>query len=75
LSSDRSREKLWELGVNTELSMFGKGIFPTTRWDDLLYADPVQAGPGAYYAKQLYLNLSTLSPYVSGSNSVKVSAL
>src|SRR5438034_196439 len=40
---------------------------------DELYADPVRADPGAYYAKQLYLNLSTLSPYVSGPNSVKVS--
>ncbi|KFH47646.1 Homoaconitase-like protein [Hapsidospora chrysogenum ATCC 11550] len=40
---------------------------------DELYADPVRADPGAHYAKQLYLNLSTLSPYVSGPNSVKVS--
>src|SRR5579862_5234492 len=40
---------------------------------DELYANPIQADPGAYYAKQLYLNLSTLSPYVSGPNSVKVS--
>lgn len=38
-----------------------------------MYADPVRADPGAHYAKQLYLNLSTLSPYVSGPNSVKVS--
>ena len=22
--------------VNTELSMFGKGVFPTTRWDDFI---------------------------------------
>ncbi|KAM0280885.1 hypothetical protein ACHAQH_003774 [Verticillium albo-atrum] len=42
---------------------------------DELFADPsqVQADPGAHYAKRLYLNLSTLSPYVSGPNSVKVS--
>ncbi|KAK4114058.1 homoaconitase [Canariomyces notabilis] len=40
---------------------------------DELYANPVQADPGAHYAKKLYLNLSTLSPYVSGPNSVKVS--
>jgi homoaconitate hydratase len=39
---------------------------------DELYANPVQADPGAQYAKQLYLNLSTLSPYISGPNSVKV---
>lgn len=41
---------------------------------DQLYASPVQADPGAYYAKQLYLDLSSFSsPYVSGPNSVKVS--
>ncbi len=40
---------------------------------DELYADPIQADPGAQYAKQLYLDLSTLSPYISGPNSVKVS--
>ncbi|KAK2792874.1 mitochondrial Homoaconitase [Onygenales sp. PD_12] len=40
---------------------------------DALYADPVLADPGAHYAKRLYLNLSTLSPYVSGPNSVKIS--
>ncbi|KAF2999049.1 hypothetical protein G7054_g5018 [Neopestalotiopsis clavispora] len=40
---------------------------------DELYANPVQADPDAQYAKQLYLNLSSLSPYVSGPNSVKVS--
>lgn len=41
------------------------------RVDELL-ANPLTADPGATYAKQLYLNLSTLSPYVSGPNSVKV---
>ncbi|GJD04211.1 homoaconitase [Colletotrichum higginsianum] len=40
---------------------------------DELYANPVQPDPGAHYAKQLYLNLSTLSPYISGPNSVKIS--
>ncbi|KUI54487.1 Homoaconitase, mitochondrial [Cytospora mali] len=40
---------------------------------DELYANPVRADPGAHYAKQLYLNLSTLSPYISGPNSVKIS--
>ncbi|KAI8685495.1 Homoaconitase, mitochondrial [Fusarium keratoplasticum] len=39
---------------------------------DELYADPVQADPGAHYAKKLYLDLSSLSPYISGPNSVKV---
>ena len=32
----------------------------------------LSAYKGATYAKQLYLDLSTLSPYVSGPNSVKV---
>jgi len=29
-------EKASHVLVNTELSMFGKGVFPTTRWDDYL---------------------------------------
>lgn len=37
-----------------------------------LFADPLVADPGAVYAKQLYVDLSSLSPYVSGPNSVKV---
>ncbi|CEJ90103.1 Putative Homoaconitase [[Torrubiella] hemipterigena] len=40
---------------------------------DELFANPIAADEGAQYAKQLYLDLSTLSPYVSGPNSVKVS--
>jgi len=39
---------------------------------DALFADPPRADRDAVYAKQLYLNLSTLSPYVSGPDSVKV---
>ncbi len=39
---------------------------------DNLFTNPLTADPDAVYAKQLYLNLSTLSPYVSGPNSVKV---
>ena len=39
---------------------------------DELFADPLTADKGAEYAKELYLDLSTLSPYVSGPNSVKV---
>lgn len=42
---------------------------------DKLYANPLRADPGAHYAKKLYLNLDTLSPYVSGPNSVKISTL
>ena len=37
-----------------------------------LFTNKLEADKGAKYAKELYLNLSTLSPYVSGPNSVKV---
>ena len=30
------------------------------------------ADPGATYAKEYYLNLATLSPFVAGPNSVKI---
>ncbi|KAJ5147766.1 hypothetical protein N7526_001118 [Penicillium atrosanguineum] len=39
---------------------------------DELFANPLIADKGAKYAKELYLNLSSLTPYVSGPNSVKV---
>jgi homoaconitate hydratase len=39
--------------------------------DDLVQ-NQLSADPGATYAKSLYLDLSTLSPFVSGPNSVKV---
>ena len=39
---------------------------------DGLYENPMTSDNGARFAKYLYLNLSTLSPYVSGPNSVKV---
>lgn len=39
---------------------------------DELFQDRIVADKGAKYAKQIYLDLSTLSPYVSGPNSVKV---
>lgn len=37
-----------------------------------LFSTQLEADKGAKYAKELYLNLSTLSPHVSGPNSVKV---
>lgn len=40
---------------------------------DETIADPVTADSDAVYAKQLYLDLSTLSPHVSGPNSTKIS--
>ncbi|TVY68883.1 Homoaconitase [Lachnellula suecica] len=45
--------------------------FTHERIDDLVQNQLV-ADKGATYAESLYLNLSTLSPYVSGPNSVKV---
>jgi len=52
---------------------FGKTQFTHARLDDL-FSDPslLSADKGAAYAKTLYVDLSTLSPYVSGPNSVKV---
>lgn len=37
-----------------------------------IFKPALAADKGAVYAKELYLDLSTLSPYVSGPNSVKV---
>lgn len=37
-----------------------------------LFGNALTADKGAKYAKELFLDLSTLSPYVSGPNSVKV---
>lgn len=45
--------------------------FSHERIDDLM-KNQLVADKGATYAKSLYLNLSTLSPYVSGPNSVKI---
>lgn len=39
---------------------------------DHLFQNPMSADTGAKYAKYLHLDLSTLSPFVSGPNSVKV---
>ena len=45
--------------------------FSHKRIDDL-FANKISADQGARYAKNLYINLSTLSPIISGPNSVKV---
>lgn len=45
--------------------------FTHDKLDELLQ-NPLSPDPGATYAKSLYLNLSTLSPFVAGPNSVKV---
>lgn len=39
---------------------------------DELFANPPKADQDAVYAKQLYLNLSTVSPFVTGPDSVKI---
>ncbi|RMD43511.1 hypothetical protein DV735_g1649, partial [Chaetothyriales sp. CBS 134920] len=39
---------------------------------DELFATPLRPDPSATYAKCLHLDLNTLTPYVSGPNSVKV---
>lgn len=48
-----------------------KSRFTHGRIDELM-ENKMEADKGAKYAKSLYLNLSTLSPYVSGPNSVKI---
>jgi homoaconitate hydratase len=40
---------------------------------DSLFSNPLAADKGAKYNKYLHINLSSLSPYVSGPNSVKIS--
>ena len=40
---------------------------------DEIEKNPLRASPNAYYSKYLSLELSTLSPHISGPNSVKVS--
>ncbi|KAF9874883.1 homoaconitase [Colletotrichum karsti] len=39
-----------------------------------LFANPITADTGAVYAKELYLDLSTLGIWVSGPNSVKIAS-
>lgn len=55
--------------LNPELGARGK--FTHAKIDDLIN-NSLTADPGATYAKSLYLNLSTLAPFVAGPNSVKV---
>ncbi|KAI1391260.1 uncharacterized protein F4822DRAFT_179881 [Hypoxylon trugodes] len=67
--------KTWLRAKATTSAVLGDGIalnqFAHTRIDDLVQ-NQLTTDPGATYAKSLYLNLSTLSPFVSGPNSVKV---
>ncbi|KAI0024399.1 hypothetical protein F4780DRAFT_725347 [Xylariomycetidae sp. FL0641] len=65
----------WLRAKATASAVAGDGValnqFAHTRIEELL-RNPLAADPGATYAKSLYLNLSTLSPFVAGPNSVKV---
>ncbi|KAK8161335.1 homoaconitase [Phyllosticta citrichinensis] len=72
--------KGWLRFKATEATMYNDGNilesnrlsrFNHERLDELFENAPV-ADPGATYAKKLFLDLSTLTPYVSGPNSVKV---
>lgn len=51
--------------------LVGKERFVHQRLDEL-FQQNLRADPGARYAKTLHLDLSSLAPYVSGPNSVKV---
>lgn len=69
----------WLRAKATEYAIFDSGELgsgSTTRFNhenlDKLFMNPISADKGAKYAKHLTLDLSTLAPYVSGPNSVKV---
>ncbi|KAH8200745.1 hypothetical protein TruAng_005062 [Truncatella angustata] len=65
----------WLRAKATVSSVLGDGVainqFSHQRIDDLIQ-NQLTADSDATYAKSLYLNLSTLAPYVAGPNSVKV---
>jgi homoaconitate hydratase len=72
--------KGWLRAKATEFALYESGDLSTStgitrfnhqRLDDL-FEEPVVADADAVYAKTLTLDLSTLAPYVSGPNSVKV---
>jgi homoaconitate hydratase len=66
----------WLRAKATTSAMLGSESSAPSRFTHEALADLFEnqptADPGAKYAKSLYLNLSTLSPFVSGPNSVKV---
>ncbi|KAL8704136.1 MAG: hypothetical protein Q9201_002686 [Fulgogasparrea decipioides] len=66
------RYKATEAALNNPLSDTKNPSQFTHQRLDELFATQLSADRGAKYAKYLHLNLSTLSPYVSGPNSVKV---
>ena len=68
----------WLLDKATEAAIVENHKLPerTQRFSHLnlerLFGNKLEADAVANYAKRLYLNLSTLAPYISGPNSVKV---
>ncbi|KAI9802812.1 MAG: mitochondrial Homoaconitase [Piccolia ochrophora] len=65
----------WLRAKATTTAMYGSGStkerYNHSRLDEL-FKHQLTADKGAQFAKYLHLDLSTLSPYVSGPNSVKV---
>ncbi|KAI1006988.1 Homoaconitase [Podosphaera aphanis] len=63
----------WMRAKATTMAIYGdkKPRFTHDRIEDLI-RNQLVADKGATYAKSLYLNLSTLSPFISGPNSVKI---
>lgn len=65
------RSKATMAALDSHEGRTGSDRFTHARIDEL-FEENLVADKGAKYAKQIYLDLSTLSPYVSGPNSVKV---
>lgn len=65
------RAKATMSALDTSEGRLGNERFSHTRLDEL-FESQLTADKGAQYAKSLHLDLNTLSPYVSGPNSVKV---
>lgn len=65
------RAKATMSALDTSEGRSGNPRFSHPRLDQL-FESQLAADKGAQYAKYLHLDLSTLSPYVSGPNSVKV---
>lgn len=68
----RGRATVAAMSQATDLTdAFAPQRFSHKRIDDL-FASPTSADKDATYARHLYLNLSSLSPFASGPDSVKV---
>jgi len=65
------RSKATMAALDSSEGRAGNMRFTHARIDEL-FQDNLVADKGAKYAKQLYLDLNSLSPYISGPNSVKV---